>query len=536
MTVLGASNLGLSDLARPRAAVNDAPMRGPRATSVVVALIGGGLTALSVPPAGWWPLGMVGLGLIGHLLGGRSVRSRAAIGFAAGLGLYAITLFWIAEFNAIGAVIVVVLESALLAGAAAATPPGQGRSVGWVAAIVTQDWIRGSIPFGGLPLGGIALGQAAGPLAPAARLGGSLLVVALAAATGVALDLAVTSALEATWRRRRSCPGGDDRPARRWLLRPALTGASIVVGVAVLCAGGARVGGDRTGRAISVAVVQGGGRRGLRAINSSAAGVLQAAFDASTAIRPPVDLVLWPEDVVALDGPVDGSATGVRIGDLARHLHAPLLAGVTEDVGDDRFRNAQVVWDGDGRITGRYDKVHRVPFGEFVPGRAVISKLVSLNAIPRDAIAGHGTGTVDTAEGPMGIVISFEVFFSARARSAIGHGGELLLAPTNTASYTTTQVPTSEIAAATLRAWETGRDVVMAAPTGYSAVIDSHGRLLRRSALGTRQVLTVTVHRRHGRTPYVQWGDLPVLLLALLAIVAARRPRVLDRAVNSGKP
>ena len=514
-------------------------MRSGRAATVAAALIGGSIAALSVPPVGWWPLGMVGLGLIGHLLRGRDMRSRAAIGFTAGIGLYSITLFWIAEFNAIGAVLVVVIEAALLAGAAAATPSKRGRSIGWVAAVVVQDWIRGSVPFGGLPLGGIALGQAAGPLAPAARLGGSLLVVGLAAATGVALDLALTAALGARRRTASRQPHtraqGDDASGARRLARATLAGL-VTVGVAALCAFGAHVGGDGSTGALSVAVVQGGGRRGLRAINGSAAAVLKAAFDASASVRPPVDLVLWPEDVVALDGPVDGSAAGVRIGEVARRLRAPLLAGVTEDVGDDRFRNAQVVWDRDGRITGRYDKVHRVPFGEFVPGRAVISRLVSLDAIPRDAIAGQGTGKVDTSVGPVGIVISFEVFFSGRARSAIGHGGELLLAPTNTASYTTTQVPTSEIAAATLRAWETGRDVVMAAPTGYSAVIDSHGRLLRRSALGPREVLMVTVHRRHGRTPYVRWGDGPLLLLAAVAFGAAWRPRVLDRAVNSGKP
>ncbi|GAC1537560.1 MAG: apolipoprotein N-acyltransferase [Acidimicrobiales bacterium] len=535
-------------MAPHRAAVNDATMRSGRATTLLVALIGGSITALSVPPAGWWPLGVVGLGLIGHLLRGRSVRARGAIGFTAGLGLYSITLFWIGEFNAIGAVLVVLIEATLLAGAAAATPPSRGRNLGWVAAIVAQDWVRGSAPFGGLPLGGTALGQAAGPLAPAARLGGSLLVVGLAAATGVALDLVITGALatirRSRTRRRHALPDGGDPSGGGRMLRPALaggmtlvgTGGMILVGIGGLCTAGAHAGGDRSAQALSVAVVQGGGRRGLRAINGSAAVVLQAAFDASTAIQPPVDLVLWPEDVVALDGPVNGSAAGVRIGDVARRLHAPLLAGVTEDVGGDRFRNAQVVWDPDGQITGRYDKVHRVPFGEFVPGRAILSRLVSLDAIPRDAIEGHGTGTVDTAVGPVGIVISFEVFFSGRAREAIGHGGELLLAPTNTASYTTTQVPTSEIAAAKLRAWETGRDVVMAAPTGYSAVIDSHGRLLRRSSLGPRQVLMVSVHRRHGHTPYVRWGDGPVLLVAALAIGAAWGSRVLDRAVNSGKP
>src|SRR5581483_1426289 len=209
----------------------------------------------------------------------------------------------------------------------------------------------------------------------------------------------------------------------------------------------------------------------------------------------------------------------------------------TEDVGSDRFRNAEVVWDRTGTIVDRYDKVHRVPFGEYIPGRSIIQHIVSLDVIPRDAIPGHGSGTVRTDGGPVGIVISFEIFFSGRSRSAIGHGGQILVVPTNTASYTTTQVPAAEVAADRLRAWESGRSVVMAAPTGWSAVLDDRGRLLQKSPLGPEAVLEATVPRRTGKTPYVRFGDWPWagLALAVLGATAAlRRTRSLDRLVNSG--
>jgi len=136
----------------------------------------------------------------------------------------------------------------------------------------------------------------------------------------------------------------------------------------------------------------------------------------------------------------------------------------------------------------------------------------------------------------VGVVISFEIFFSDRARSGVRAGGEILLAPTNTASYATTQVPTAEIATARLRAWETGRDVVMAAPTGFSAVIDAHGRVRQRSRLGTREVLTALVRRRSGMTPYLRWGDLPALAIGLLLVAGSWLVGSLDHAVNSGKP
>jgi apolipoprotein N-acyltransferase len=281
-----------------------------------------------------------------------------------------------------------------------------------------------------------------------------------------------------------------------------------------------------------IAVVQGGGRRGSRAVHSSPITVFQNQVAATRMVTGPVDLILWPEDVIALAGPVVGNPIAPQVGAIATAQHADLLAGVTEDIGPTRFRNAMVLWDRSGRITGRFDKVHRVPFGEYIPLRSLIRHVVNLDVIPRDAIPGHGTGEIMTSSGPVGVVISFEVFFSERSRSAIRAGGQVLLAPTNTASYTTTQVPAAEVAAERLRSWETGRDVVMAAPTGWSAVLDDRGRLLQRSGLGTAQVLEATVPRRVGQTPYVRWGDWPVGALAALVLALSQ----LDQVVNSGKP
>jgi apolipoprotein N-acyltransferase len=174
-------------------------------------------------------------------------------------------------------------------------------------------------------------------------------------------------------------------------------------------------------------------------------------------------------------------------------------------------------------IVARYDKVHRVPFGEYIPGRGLFQHLVNLDLVPRDAIAGRGPGLLDTPAGPLGTVISYEVFFEDRTRAAMAAGGELLVVPTNASSYRTSQVPSQEVAAAQLRAWETGRDTVQAAPTGYTALIDHDGRVLARSPLGRRQVITGRLTLRHGRTLFVRLGDIPALVLALLGLVAPIR-------------
>jgi apolipoprotein N-acyltransferase len=246
--------------------------------------------------------------------------------------------------------------------------------------------------------------------------------------------------------------------------------------------------------------------------------VFDAQVAATAQVRGPVDLIVWPEDVVALPGPLAGSPEEAQVGAIARAHGAALLAGVTEDVGAGKFRNAIVEWSPTGVVTGRYDKVHRVPFGEYVPLRSLVGQVVSLDAIPRDAIPGHGSGALATPAGRVAITISYEVFFPDRARSGVRAGGEVLLVPTNTASYTTTQVSAAEVAAMRIRAWSTGRDVAMVAPTGWSAVVDSHGRLLQRSPLEVPAVVEATLTRRTGRTPWVRWGDLPVLVAAALLV------------------
>src|SRR2546426_756153 len=187
-------------------------------------------------------------------------------------------------------------------------------------------------------------------------------------------------------------------------------------------------------------------------------------------------------------------------GALARRLDATVVAGIVEDAGSDHFLNAAVVWAPDGRVVGRYDKVHRVPFGEYIPLRSLIRHLADLSSVPRDERSGHGPGRLDTPVGRLAVVVSYEVFFGDRARSGIRAGGRLLLVPTNASSFKTSQVPGQEVAAARLRAIEGGRWVVQAAPTGYTAVVDQRGRIRARGPLGRAATVEGTVGLRTGRT------------------------------------
>ncbi|MQA80252.1 MAG: apolipoprotein N-acyltransferase [Streptosporangiales bacterium] len=461
---------------------------------IALAATAGALTLLTMPPRGLWLFLPAGIALLTLAVHGASWRARLLVGATAGATFFGPGLFWLTSFNAIGYVAVVAVEAGLFAGAMILVP---GRHRGWwtvPAALVLLETVRARFPFGGLPLPGLALGQVDGPFAAAAGLGGSLLVAALPAVAGTALVAPILA-------RRR-----------------ALAVATAVLTASLPLGAGAMLPTRQTG-SLDVAVVQGGGPRGIPAIRSDPSQVTERHFAASNQITNTPDLVLWPESAVYVEQPVARSPQGARLSALARRLDTTLVAGVIEDDGD-RFRNAAVGWDPDGALRGRYEKVHRVPFGEYIPLRGLFELLSDDTAfVPRDAVPGRGPGMLETDAGPLGVVISYEVFFSDRARAAANAGGRVLLVPTNAASYTTDEVPSMEVAAARLRARELNQAVLQAAPTGYSAVILPDGRVIEQSGLERRAVLSARVPLQEQRTPYTRTGDWPVVTLAVVALL-----------------
>ena len=493
----------LADGTGDRRDAGDAVDASPRARNgarrrwSLTAAAGSGLAlALALPPAGLWPLGPVGIGILGRLLHGRGARQRVVVGATAGLAYFAVGLWWVADFTLPGYVVLCLLEAGFMALACLAVPSGTGWAVGVPAALVLMEAARTRWPLGGLPLAGLSLGQANGPFAPAAAVGGPLAVVLLVGVAGAALG-ALTR------------PGG--RPV-------AAAAVAVLAGTAALAP--AAPAGRTTGD-LAVAAVQGGGPRGVRALDSDPGEVFRRHLESTDRIQAPVDVVLWPEDVVDVPGPVALTSEGRQLAGLAQRLRTTLVVGVVEDAPKRRFRNAVVAWGPDGREVARYDKVHRVPFGEYVPARGLVRRFADLAAVPRDAIPGRGPGLLDTPAGPLGVLISYEVFFPDRARVAVRSGADVLLVPTNASSYQGRQVPAMELAAARLRALETGRSVVQATPTGYSAIVSASGTVQRRSPLGPAAVLDAVVPRRQGNTIYTRVGDGPILLLSLIGLTYA---------------
>lgn len=463
------------------------------------ALGAGALVAVALPPWGLWPAAFIGLALLDRLLAGRPARSRAARTWLFGVGWYAPGMGWMWFLTAPGYLVAVAAFAGLLALAGAAVPPGRGRRLALPGALTLAEAIRFVVPFGGVPLASLAIGQASGPLAPIARLAGPLGLTLATVAVGVGL-----SALA----------------ERAW--RPAV----VVLGLPVLLAAAGAVAFDGTPAGTTrVAYVQGGGPQGTRAIHSNAREVVERHLAATRQLEPgDADVVVWPENVIDVVD-FESSRERVEVVAEAARLGVPILVGLTEDTPDrEAFTNAQIVVLPDGTIADRYDKQRRVPFGEYMPFRDLLTAIgAPTHLVPRDAVSGTGPAYVDTPIGRVGVVISWEVFFAPLARDGVTRGGRLIVNPTNGSSYTGTVLQTQQVASSRLRALETGRWVVQVSPTGFSAFVSPQGEVFDRSSVSEVAVAVREVGLRTGRTLAVRLGEWPVVLLAagLLAAGAA---------------
>jgi apolipoprotein N-acyltransferase len=336
----------------------------------------------------------------------------------------------------------------------------------------------------------------------------------------------------------------------------ALVGVALVStagGLVALPTEGQTMGGPAS---VTVAVIQGDvPQAGMDAFGDQRAVVLgnhvreterlAADVRAGTAARP--DLVVWPENASDLDPFRDDDARA-QIQQAVDAIDVPVLVGAVVQAPDDPTHvwNTGIVWmpstspqPGPGDY---YVKQHPVPFGEWVPARTVLAKLISrFDQVPRDFAAGVSTGVLMVGPARLGDLICFEVSYDELGRAAVrgdgvhgeleGLGGRILAVQTNNATYGRTGQPEQQLAMSQLRAVEHGRAILIAATSGISAIVRPDGSISQSLPEFTAGYLVEKVPLRDDLTISDRVGAVPelvgvgvMLVLLVLALRGRRRP------------
>jgi apolipoprotein N-acyltransferase len=518
-------------------------MRNPQHLRLIAALLLGAASLLAYAPLGWFPLIWLTLaGLFGLLcavadssdaaptaINSTNVprarqRTRlallqgAGIGAAFGLGLFIAGVSWVyvslsvfggmpAPVAAVATLLFCAVLAAFPAGVGALfvrfSPTGWwGRAFFFAALWVLAEWLRGWL-FTGFPW--LAVGYAQTPPSPLAGFApvfGVYGVSFLSAWLGALLFEALKGRL-----------AGQALSAQRWPL--------LALGLPLL------VGGllsevrwtEPQGEPVSVALLQGNIPQDLKWRPEFFTESLRTYY--RLAKDNPAQLTVLPETALpAFLGQVPREYLD-ELGILAKRQQGDMLFGIAigdADEGSARYANGAVSVGVSPEQ--QYRKSHLVPFGEFVPPG--FGWFLALTNIPMSDFTPGAT-----TQAPMAIAgqkvavnICYEDAFGEEIIRALPEA-TLLVNLSNVAWFGDSLAPAQHLQIARMRALETGRMMLRATNTGMTAIVASDGQVQAVLPPFTKGALMGTVRGYVGATPYLRWGNWPVIVLALLLLAAA---------------
>ena len=229
-------------------------------------------------------------------------------------------------------------------------------------------------------------------------------------------------------------------------------------------------------------------------------------------------IIVWPETVVTGFLPVDAAARAWAEA-LVRRTGSINVIGAPFADPDGAQYNASVVFSADGSMAGVHRKTHLVPFGEFVPLRAVLEPFFGVLNMLGDYRRGAVLSPIDADGVMLGINICSENFFGNRVRRLAASGATVLVNQTNDAWFFNTAAPEQHFIMNVFRAVENNRPVVVAGNTGVSGVISSRGRILVRTPVFEKTWLTASVTPCTQRTFYTRHGDVFAIACCAVALL-----------------
>jgi apolipoprotein N-acyltransferase len=472
-------------------------------------VVSGALGALAFPVLDWWLFGWVWLAPTLCCALARSPRRALADGWLAGTVFFVVLLRWLeytfAHYSAIpwplGVLPLLALAAycGLYAGAVAAGIAwlrpriGAGWSLALTPALwVAGEWIRGHL-MDGFAWGLLGYSQhAVLAVIQIAELGGVYAVSLLL----VAVNVAITAMVALGWRR--AWPGA--------LAAAALLLLSLGFGARALRDEGRARG--ETVPGVEVAVIQPVIEQSIKWDPVRNAEIIDVHERLTReAARSHPALIAWPETAAAIFLRGDPPLLA-RLSALSSELRIPLLIGSVDrqDAPSAKFLNSAFLLTGQG-ITAKYDKIHLVPFGEYVPLGWLIGFVRSWAEFISDFAAGERQTIFPLAGAPFGTVICYEVVFPELFRGFVADGATFMVNITNDAWFGGTSGPWQHLGMLPLRAVEHRIAIARAANTGVSAFIEPSGRVRPMLPLFERGILRHRLALRTRTTLYTRLGD-----------------------------
>jgi apolipoprotein N-acyltransferase len=250
---------------------------------------------------------------------------------------------------------------------------------------------------------------------------------------------------------------------------------------------------------------------------------LSAAPPASGAVEP--SLIVWPESPAPFY--VNDPRFQQTVSALAAERHAYVVAGSLTPVprgNSTALLNSAALIEPSGQWRARYDKIHLVPFGEYVPFSSLLFFAEKLTREVGNFVPGSERTVFDLGEGKVGVFICFESIFPDEVRQFAARGAGVFVNISNDGWFGETGAPGQHLNMARMRAIENHRWVLRATNSGITAVIDPHGRVVMQAPRNVRIALDVpytyigetTFYTRHG-----DWFAFGCAIIALVALAAA---------------
>ncbi|RJQ42803.1 MAG: apolipoprotein N-acyltransferase [Nitrospiraceae bacterium] len=483
-------------------------------SDIFLSLISGGMLIFSFPPFDIYPLAWFGLIPLLIALWGKNTKTSFFLGMIAGFVYFLGTVYWvfhsmyfygyIAAPLSILILVLLCLYLSLFAGAFSALFLFIARSSRVPSMIiapavwVTLEYLR-TYAFTGFPWASLGYSQYRFlPLIQIADTTGIYGVSFLVVATNSVIFDAVIS-----WPRRMR----QEPLFPRWLLTFSIIIYGAVMAV-VLLYGFGKLGDITTGENIKISVVQGNipqdkkwDARFQREVIDTYKRLSLSVSSASPG------MIVWPETAVPFIFGDDASLSQ-EITALPGQLNTYLLFGAMVAKDTARLSNSAVLLSPGGKVLSMYDKIHLVPYGEYVPLRNFFPFIEKITVGIGDFLPGKEYAVMETPFAKIGNLICYEIIFPGLVRNFVDRGANVLVTITNDAWFGRTAAPYQHFSMAVFRAVENRVPVVRAANTGISGFIDSRGRILNKSDIFVEAAMTEKIVPGNERSSYTTYGDL----------------------------